>query len=834
MADAPLSRQLSLSRDETRAKIIEFMQQYMELENVDLTKGSFLSFVTDIMSTLSSNLMFYQSSIYKEFFLTKAQLPESIHNLSTFVGYSPQEASYAIANLLLTVPLTFTDSDTTFTIPDGFKFTTSDNVTFITYYETTVNVTNNEVVDISAVQDGKHFNIPVSVDSTSEMVFNFVLPVRQYKIVEQEFQVSEDLQPFQFSTIDVPTTGKVSGLVVNIKDPDSESQTTYTEFDSLYLMGSDDYGYVLRNSLEGKKIYFGNGIIGVQPLPGSTVLVEINETEGVDGNVISGSISTGERIYALQNGISTVLSYTVTNTSPAYNGEDQQSLQEIRTNSINSLTALHRLVTENDYAVADSVIENSPLAQHSIPVLKRSDVKVNEIQLFTSIQFGNDIVPTRNAFYTFPVGTTNIESGTILTIDGDNYITIFDMNISVLNTAAFYHYMVRELSLTPTLLESWGQIYNFNMNSLEVTSDSTSNVLFEATYYSTESDYSNITCSLIINEDTYNMTNVPGSNGGSFEYTFTDLDLIPDGLFTSYFLFSNTNLSPERIHRYSTTLTVKQDLMQFMLSNAAIDSTSIIVYDIPVIEKDYYDSIDQIAFELQVMQTFLSSLDFNNYRMLTDFANVKFCNTTGQMKAMLRNSTTKTDVKDIYINTVPVAPALSDRYIVSGNEGTEWNGYRDYISQCTNIAPSVTWTFTAPQTNDVVYATDKDKKYVYGEQGWIEPIYEIPIRIEIELFRTLDSALSDSILIDNIKEALIDTFESRFGPNAEIHRSEIIDVIHNITGVSYCRLIKPETSIFFKFNIDNFDQEELLEYSPDLVYFTEDDIVINVITNTTG
>ena len=63
---------------------------------------------------------------------------------------------------------------------------------------------------------------------------------------------------------------------------------------------------------------------------------------------------------------------------------------------------------------------------------------------------------------------------------------------------------------------------------------------------------------------------------------------------------------------------------------------------------------------------------------------------------------------------------------------------------------------------------------------------------------------------------------------------EIIDVIHNVTGVSYCRLIKPETSIFFKFNIDDFDQQELLEYTPDLVYFTEDDIVINVITNTTG
>jgi len=66
-----ISDEIYLSRDNTRAQITEKAKEYLELENVDLTKTSFLTFVIDILSTLTSNLMFYQSNVYKEFFLTQ-------------------------------------------------------------------------------------------------------------------------------------------------------------------------------------------------------------------------------------------------------------------------------------------------------------------------------------------------------------------------------------------------------------------------------------------------------------------------------------------------------------------------------------------------------------------------------------------------------------------------------------------------------------------------------------------------------------------------------------------------------------------------------------------
>ena len=70
--ESSVSSQVYLSRDNTRNQIANNLKAYLELENVDLTKSSFLSFIINIMSTLTGNIMFYQISAYKEFFLTTA------------------------------------------------------------------------------------------------------------------------------------------------------------------------------------------------------------------------------------------------------------------------------------------------------------------------------------------------------------------------------------------------------------------------------------------------------------------------------------------------------------------------------------------------------------------------------------------------------------------------------------------------------------------------------------------------------------------------------------------------------------------------------------------
>jgi len=821
--DNTLSNQIYLSRDQIRSQISDYIKSYLELENVDLTKSSFLSYLIDIVSTLTGNLMFYQTSVYREFFLTTAQLPETIFNLSAFLGYNTQEAQYATANILVTIPLGFPDADTSFTIPEGHKFYAG-SIEFVTYYSTSIRIVNNASVMITVTEGNKIYNLPVSVDTTANNQFSFVLPARQYKETIQEFQIDADLQLYQFTTIDVPLDGKVATMIVEVRDPGGSSWRLYTEYESLYLMTSSTYGYVSRRTDDGRKLYFGNGLIGVQPLPGSTVRVTVNETEGADGNVIAGAITSGERIYNVTDaGVTELVNYTVINSSPATNGEDEESIEDIRNNAITSLTALGRLVSEGDYQNADVVIEGSPIAPNSIPVLKRSDVKCNEIELFTILQYNGSIVPTRNAKHQVPITNTYLARGTEITIGGEQFQTLFDLTLDTINLSASYHYIMYEIQQTVALVRSYGSTYNLSASEL-VVRKSGSNAIFELSYTTTESDYAGCTCELMILEtsETFSMTNDAANK--KFTYTFADYTDIVEGELTYYFTISSPT---ETIGRWSASFVFRQNLDQFMLSNILTDSTSITVYDIPVIQKSYYTSINQRTFELQVLQTMLSSMDFVGYRMLTDFTNVKFANTIGTMTNMQHNTVTKADVIDIAPLTVPTSPSLGDRYIVGGHEGGAWTGYEDYYAQCTD-ATSITWAFVAPVTDDIVYVANKGKKYVYTDSGWVVPDYEIPLQISIDVFRSDAFAGSDVELANSIRTAIVNAFSNRFGCNINLFRSEIIDVIQSVTGVEHCRLITPESNIFFEFNLNDFDQLDLLEYGPEYIYFSTNDIAIRV------
>ncbi len=841
--DTTLSNQVYISRDNIRNQIIEYMQYYLEIENVDLIKSSFLSFLVDTLATLTSNIIFYSSSSYKEFFLTTAQLPESIYNLSAFLGYNPSEASYSTANVLINIPLGFTDANTSFSIPESFKFY-ADDIEFLTYYETDITVTNNASVSIVVTQDStKTYNLPVNIDTTSsDPSFTFILPVRQYKEVEQEFQIDSDIELYQFITIDVPLDGKLSSLEVQVRDPDSTSWRLYTEFNSIYLMSATDYGYVSRTTSTGRRLIFGNGLIGVQPVGGSTVKVTAFITQGADGNVIASTIKTGDRMYVTDSfGKTSIINYTVTNPSPASGGADEESIQEIRSNAIANLVALNRLTSEYDYQHAGSIMTGTPIASNTLPVLKRSDVKCNEIQLFSILNFGSTtrtsattgetiieagIVPTRNAKYTVPISTTYIPRETIITIDSDYYYTLFDISIDLINASASYDYIMYEIEIVPTLITSYGFVYDIVCSKLTVAKVGNTAV-FELSYNSTESDYDLCLGELkIINTSLiYPMTN--DAINKKFIYTFNPYNIFPSGTIDLELTISTNSGTP--IATYSTELTFSKSLDDFMLSNVEIDSVSntTIVYDIPVVEKDYYDGIDKENFELNVLQNMMSVMDFKTYRMLTDFTNLKFTNTTGSMINMKYNPVTKNDCIDIGITTPPILPSIGDRYIIGFTESGTWANKYGQIAQCIDTTGTI-WYYFAPITDDIIYVTNKGKKYIYNGNKWVLMEYQIPLELEVEVFKASNYYGSDVELANLVKDTLLTEFSTRFGPNITLYQSEIIETVQGITGVRNCNLIKPESNIFFEYALETLTEDELLEYSPEYIYFDENSISVRV------
>lgn len=818
MTDQSVSSQVYKSRDQIRVQITDLIKNYLELENVDLTKSSFLSFMVDTLSVLTSNLIFYQISTYREFFLTKAQLPESIFNLAAFLGYTPTDATPATANVLFTIPFGFQDPTASFTIPEGFKLSGEGDINFKTYYSTAITVTNNSGVSIVVTEGNRIYNLPVTIEADQ---FLFVLPFRNFTTQQQEFQVSEDLQTYQFVSLEVPFSGQLSKLTVQVRPPASTGLDLYTEVASLFLMDQTTKGYVNRRTDTGVDLQFGNGLIGYQPEAGSTVFVDLSLTDGADGNIIAGSIKSKDRIYnTTLAGITQIVQYEVTNASAAFGGSDEESIEETRRGAIANISALERIVAKNDFVNADIIIDNSPIGQNSLPVLKRSDLKVNEICLFSTLYFVNDLVPTRNVFETF--SQTEIPRQTVIDVNGTDFYTIFDMEVDPLNTVANYTYIIFEIEQIPTLVTSYGSTYDLFADNLIVTRSGTQ-AEFKLTYQSTESDSHLADCVMEISENgaTYTMTN----DGTAFVLIFPDYTVIPKGELTYFFTISHPVGGGILLGQYSAKFVFRLALDDFTMSNVVEDGTSFIIYDIPVIEKEYYDSINQREFETQVLQQLLTTMEFKDYRMLTDFINFKFANTTGVLQNMKLNEVTLPRILDI-LSIPPTSGNQGDRYIVLNGTGT-WLGQDNNIASLSDTT-SMIWVFTEPTTEDIAYVVNKGEKYLFSESGWLVPEYNIPLQIELDVFKTSTYSGSTGELAQEIRTILVSAFEGRFGINIDLYRSEIIDVVHNVNGVEHCRLIKPESSIFFNFDINDFTQKQLLEYGPEYIYFTSDDITIRV------
>ncbi|GIU69028.1 MAG: hypothetical protein KatS3mg002_0264 [Candidatus Woesearchaeota archaeon] len=956
------SEEIHISKDKIRLDLIEnHLKKYMELENVDLIESSFLAFLVDTLATLSSNLLFYQSSVYREFFLTTAQLPNSIFNLSKFLGYTPKEATPAETSLLVSIPLEFQDDNVYFKIPRYdiaanklFKFIAGD-IHFISTNDIEVFIENqtgsNPTAKIKYTDEFGKTLSKAGVINTDKRILYFTVPVKQLEYKQYEYQVDSTLRSFQFYDITVPVTDHVASIDVQIKEPGSNQYITWTKYDSIYLMDSNTRGYIVQRLENSRKLFFGNDLLGKQPKPGSTILVTIGLTKGKAGNVIKGTINRGDTIYHSEitiNGITynasvgtnktKVVSYTVTNPNSAQFGDDEESLESIRRNALNNLTASQRLVSENDFNNLSSILPDidSNLLRNTVPILKKSDTRINEIQLYNVLYYNDKIIPIRNLYHTTLASDEKIERFKIITDVDDpsrQYYSLFDIEWheeefvpNVNSHMADYVYYIDSFTQTPVIENAYNPT-NYNIQPINfsiVTDRSTKKATITFEYYSSEkdnnhtlnpfidgTDHLRIYCDMTIVEngqtlsmnrikDSYTvniaqnassvitvnesiLSTTPSSgyleltNGATVKYfkykslnttlkQFTlengvTLDQDYSGftlkVITNNYKFILENLDKERFEQGPITLafslfhpaisstnplivatvsfTFKKDLSTVMKSNMTINGANVTIYDIPCIEKSYYDTLvtegEKEQFEALVMQTFINSLNLDNYRLLTDFVNIKFTNTVGKIRNMAFNEIYKT-ITSRKLTAVPnPATVPGNYYIINGNETGTWKTgvpnsfYKDYIV----TSDGTKWIFIEPKLDMVVSIPSESLKLTYSESGWLETsTYEIPFKIICDVYPKSTYTGDPLKLVNEVKQTLINAFKDRFGGDITIHRSEIIDVIHNVPDVSHVQLIEPRTSIFFNYNLRNLSQDDLLKYGPEYVYFNEDSIFVRV------
>jgi hypothetical protein len=967
---------VSLSRDSIRDLLIQYAKTYLELESIDLTKSSFLSFMINSLATLTSNVLFYNLSSFREFFMTTAQTDEAIYNLAAFLGYEIKDATYSTCDVLLTFPLTddFVSDEVQFTISDKVRFYAGD-VEFRPFYTTHISISSGQPT-VTITSGNASYTLNVSYTTRDGVpCFSILLPTRQYTEIEEEFQVDSDLGVYQFFEKEILFSGNNSGqqlvsdrVTVFVKEPSDSSSAEYdkVEGSSLYQMEPNEKAFVLRKSVGGFKVYFGNGLIGYRPKESSTITITYFVTRGAAGKVIPGAISTGDRIYYEDSEIdpnthqtvviSKMVKYYITNTYGAIGGKDSETIDEIRRNAIISLTARNRLVTENDFREIKTIIPTLPISEDVIPILKRADTQVNEIQLYTPLVFDHDddgeeeIVRTRSVYY--PQDTTAdeeiiLEDGQIITAgteiildDGVSYLTLFDMTVDLLNKSATYIYNVKKINQTPSFnrrftLTPPDATYNMIGTGLTVDRiEGTDNILFTLSYISDETDCDTCTCTIDYNGTPEGMT-----NNGTNEFTITKPYLdFTTGELSIFFIIAHPSYG--NLVEYENNVIIRQGMDNFMLSNITytyakdesgeiiydedenptyIDAGHPTIYDIPVIQKEQYENWSddkKEAFELNVLQQLLNSMDLKQYRMLTDFVNLKFTNTFGTIQNIHYNIPTYKNVRrtPTYsppsppdINTVPIRT----KYLINGTEGGIWANYKDYIVENILNNDVREWSYYEPKMDDIVSIADEKTidlvtsnietepgngiyrvkgitsinhelekgseivitdtasniynqtweigdiidstsfwledsiysvdstgiyweegvgvQWIYGNSSWIYPQYTMPLDIILEVKRSTSYSGTASGLSTAVRNAVYENLQPLFGNDAELYMSQIVDIVQEVEGVSHCRLISPNTNIFFNFELGDLDHSTLLKYAPEYIFTELDKIQVTIL-----
>ena len=568
------------SRDRIRKQIIDFFKEQNEIENIDWVKSNFLAYFTNIISVLISNLNFYSTSAYREFYLTKALSSDNIRNLALLLGYSPKPASKARAKVLFSVPFMFSRSSISFVIPEKHKFYAS-NVEFLSMYSCRITVTNNNTASIQVHDQNRIYSIPVRYSTNSETgvkYFHFLVDVEQVRETVHEFQVEEKIQTYEFWSISVPLTDQASRIEVSIIPPGSSTPEIYTEFYSLFLMSPYDRGYVVRRSGNNLKIYFGNSLLGQQPQPGSTVRVTVEETMGSAGNVIAGSIKSCDRIF-VQDPVTQelqLLEFSITNPFPASGGEDAELPEITRRQAIDSITELSRLVTNLDFENMPSLLEDFPFSD-SYVIAKTTPIHRNSVFCYLSstcnyvdgTSSDSAWLPLRSVQIDITSKPSSLSQGSQIVAldDNDEYILPFDLSFDYVNGCCEYSYKVTdiEIELSPDSMQNfYPQEYALSVSKIHISRNQDGTVVIDAMYDTTEPTFNQTTATLFVKEWNKTLGSINFAGDKKFTILTPHYSYFPDG--NLHFQLSIYLQGTQKLFTYSWDCIITMNLKTMMLS----------------------------------------------------------------------------------------------------------------------------------------------------------------------------------------------------------------------------------------------------------------------------
>lgn len=241
---------------------------------------------------------------------------------SQFLGYQAERKVGATGNLRVSTDESFDATyGTNVVFPKYTVFSDGGNIQFASTQVETL-LTTDKYIDIPVVQ-----GVPKS--------FTYVAQGNDYEeIIINNSSIENNVYEVEVNGVD------------------------WTEIDDLNLAEENSEVYQLENKVnfDGVILTFGNGVFGKKLTEGDVVVFRYIETLGLTGNITSTNIVTTVEDTIYDTNDNQVEVYC-TNLANLDGGDEEEDIEDIRSNGTNTFQAGEKAVTQRDYKI---IIERSP------------------------------------------------------------------------------------------------------------------------------------------------------------------------------------------------------------------------------------------------------------------------------------------------------------------------------------------------------------------------------------------------------------------------------------------------------------------------------------------
>ena len=306
-----------LDFEQVETSLKEYLKGQTVLKDYEF-EGSNLSILIDLLAYSAHTSAFNANMVASEMFLDTAQIRKNVVSRAKELGYTPSSRTAAKATFDLTVnsPSVGGVTPNNLTILRGHEFTTvydGTSYTFIALDDKTITPTAGAFrFDTLNIYQGK---LATDVYRYSSQVANQRFPILNANVDTSTIKIN-------ITSNNIVTAWSKAGDLTNVT-------STSTVF---YIQENDDGLF---------EVYFGDGVIGKEPIDSDEIIISYLVTDNNHAN--------GAKVFSMATSINGNSSVTFTNTISASGGKDIETPDQIKFSASKFYTSQNRLVTVQDY-----------------------------------------------------------------------------------------------------------------------------------------------------------------------------------------------------------------------------------------------------------------------------------------------------------------------------------------------------------------------------------------------------------------------------------------------------------------------------------------------------